>query len=178
MVAIICSYGRVGNSSELKRRRAIRARLRMERTEGRIENATTPITDIPKIIQIPMTTILLGTRIVTHIGVLLITIGMEIFLFFLEGGFMPNFFNLYDSFDDFYNSFYRGNEVEFLYNDERYYVLPKFDNLKNVVGILVGKKGLEEDSIYTSVDDLYHTAISDLSLGCILEKIVIVWNNC
>ena len=91
---------------------------------------------------------------------------------------MPNFFNLYDSFDDFYNSFYRGNEVEFLYNDERYYVLPKFDNLKNVVGILVGKKGLEEDSIYTSVDDLYHAAISDLSLGCILEKIVIVWNNC
>ena len=41
-----------------------------------------------------------------------------------------NFFSIYESFDFFYSSFFRGNEVEFIYENNRFYLLPIFDNSK------------------------------------------------
>ena len=89
---------------------------------------------------------------------------------------MLNFFDLYDSFDSFYDSFFRGNEVEFLYNT-LYCIIPVFDNLDNVSGVLIGKQNDEQDSIYHSKNELFYAQISETFLGDILNDIEIVWNN-
>ncbi|MBE6644873.1 MAG: hypothetical protein E7612_05780 [Ruminococcaceae bacterium] len=90
---------------------------------------------------------------------------------------MLNFYDLYDSFDSFYDSFFRGNEVEFLYNNTLYCVLPVFDDSNNVSGVLIGKENDEQESICYSKEELYCAKISETFLGCILNEIKIVWNN-
>ena len=90
---------------------------------------------------------------------------------------MPNFYSLYSSFDDFYSKFYQGNEIEFLYNGEHYYILPTFDDQKNINGVLIGKDTDEQDLICKSKEDLYYSKIAGTLFGYILDKIQIVWYN-
>ena len=90
---------------------------------------------------------------------------------------MSKFLNLYDSFDEFYNSFFQGNEVEFLYNGDRYCILPVFDDFKNVCGVLIGKENDEHDLICKSKEELYYSQISNTFFGAILHDVDFVWNN-
>ena len=88
-----------------------------------------------------------------------------------------NFFSIYASFDNFYNSFFRGNEVEFIYENDSYYLLPIFNNSKKVIGVCFGKAYANIDIECRSKDELYHVQINGSFLGDILDKIVITWHN-
>ena len=91
---------------------------------------------------------------------------------------MSKFLDLYNSFDDFYETFYRGNEVEFLYNGEHYYILPQYNDQKKIIGIIVGNDNEGGDIICSSKLELYTVPIASLIFGDILGEIEIVWNNC
>ena len=91
---------------------------------------------------------------------------------------MSKFTDLYSSFDDFYETFYRGNEVEFLYKDEHYYVLPKFNLEKGITGIVIGKENGNRDVVCFSKNELYTASIAGLTFCSILDEIEIIWHNC
>ena len=90
---------------------------------------------------------------------------------------MNNFSDLYQTFEDFYNSFFRGNEVEFLYNGNRFCIFPKYNSSKRVIGVFVGKAYDEQEIFCASKEELYKASLGDSSLGEAIEKIKIVWNN-
>ena len=90
---------------------------------------------------------------------------------------MAKFFDLYDSFDDFYETFLRGNEIEFLYEGERYCILPTFNDSKKADGVIIGKAYDDHEQRCASMESLYNATIADRVFGDILEKIEIVWNN-
>ena len=90
---------------------------------------------------------------------------------------MSKFFSLYNTFEDFYATFYRGNEVEFVYNEERYFVLPMFDDSQNICAVILGKENDDNEIICKSEQDLYNAPISKTVLGNILDEIEIVWYN-
>ena len=90
---------------------------------------------------------------------------------------MSKFFSLYNTFEDFYATFYRGNEVEFVYNEERYFVLPMFDDSQNICGVVFGQENTDYETICKSTQDLYNATISETFLGNILDEIEVVWHN-
>lgn len=89
---------------------------------------------------------------------------------------MASFKSLYRSFDSFYELFFDGNEIEFTYNEKKYYLLPKFDK-KQVIGITFGEAYQENETICRSKDELYQLQIDGKSLGDIVEDIDIIWKN-
>ena len=89
---------------------------------------------------------------------------------------MANFNEYYNSFSSFYNSFLRGNEIEFEYKNKRFYVLPVFVDEK-VIGVRFGEAYSENDTICFCESELYNVCIENSLLGEISSSINIVWNN-
>ena len=88
-----------------------------------------------------------------------------------------NFYSLYDSFDTFFKTFLRGNEVEFMYNNRHFAVLPIFTNDKKVVGVRIGESGCEKEQLCFSQEELFNFPIDGKPFGTLVEHIKIVWNN-
>ncbi len=83
-----------------------------------------------------------------------------------------NFFELYKSFDYFYDSILRGNEIEFLYKEKQYYILPHFDK-SCVIGVCFGEAYSDDEKIYFSFDELYNAPIENTTFDKILNEIEI-----
>ncbi len=81
------------------------------------------------------------------------------------------FFDLYKTFDEFYNTMLRGNEIEFIYNEKQYFILPKRDENNNVIGVYFGEAYKDDEKIYFSADTLYNATIEDTTLNQILQNI-------
>lgn len=86
------------------------------------------------------------------------------------------FNDYYGSYDEFYDTMLRGNEVEFKYLNEKYYLLPFFEGEK-VVGVTFGEAYSEEENIYFSKEELYNAKIGDTILGNVLDDIEFLWLN-
>ena len=89
---------------------------------------------------------------------------------------MPKFYDLYKSFDDFYDTLMRGNEVEFIYNDNRYFILPIYKD-KSVFGVWFGKEYSDPVPEFYSKEDLLLAKIDSFKLKEVLDVIEIVWYN-
>ena len=88
-----------------------------------------------------------------------------------------DFYSLYNSFEEFFDSFYRGNEVEFIYNNEQFFILPIYSNEQNVVGVRFGKSYCDIEQLCFSKEDLFNVRISQDSFGGIVDQIKIIWHN-
>ena len=88
-----------------------------------------------------------------------------------------NFYSLYNSFESFFDSFFRGNEIEFLYDNEHFFILPMYDNNHNVVGVEFGKANCKHSQKIFSKDDLFNAKMGDTSLGLIIDYLEIIWYN-
>lgn len=89
---------------------------------------------------------------------------------------MSRVYEIYRDFDDLYNSFFRGNEIEFLYQGKHYYILPHFDN-RVVKGVILGEAYSEEEVQCLSKDALYNARIENSILGDVIPYVEIIWNN-
>ena len=89
---------------------------------------------------------------------------------------MKSFFDLYSSFDDFFESFFKGNEFEFVYKQRRYYILPSYVEGR-VKGIILGISNEDKETLFLSKESLYLAPIEESFLGNILKEIEIVWHN-
>ena len=87
-----------------------------------------------------------------------------------------NFSFYYNSFDEFYETMLRGNEIEFEYNTERYFLLPHYED-EEIVGIMIGKAGTNHKLVCLSKQALYNTKIDGCLFGELLSDINILWNN-
>ena len=83
---------------------------------------------------------------------------------------------MYKSLDEFYDTMLRGNEIEFVYKEKCYFLLPNFKNNK-IKGILFGVFGSEEEIICLSKQELYNIPIETEVFGEILSSIHILWSN-
>lgn len=83
------------------------------------------------------------------------------------------FFDLYKSFDEFYNTMLRGNEVEFIYNEKHFYILPHFDENEKVTGVCLGEAYTDDEKIYFSSGELYNATIGNTTNCKILGEIKI-----
>ena len=83
------------------------------------------------------------------------------------------FFDLYKTFDDFYDTLLRGNEIEFLYNEKHFFILPHFDENKKVTGVYLGEAYTDNEKIYFSSGELYNALVEDTTLKKIINKIEI-----
>ena len=88
---------------------------------------------------------------------------------------MANFYSLYNSFEEMYDTMFRGNEIEFVYKQKRYCLLPHFND-NEIVGVIFGEFG-NEKTVFLSKQELYHLKIEDDSFCNILSKIDIIWHN-
>lgn len=86
------------------------------------------------------------------------------------------FFDLYKSFDEFYNTMLRGNEVEFIYNEKHFYILPHFDENEKVTGVCLGEAYTDDEKIYFSSGELYNAPIEGTTLNKILQEIDVKFN--
>ena len=77
---------------------------------------------------------------------------------------------------ELYNSIFCGNEIEFLYNKKRYYVLPVWEENK-VTSVCFGEAYSENEIVCYSEDELYNASIEDVILGEVISKVNIVWTN-
>ena len=88
---------------------------------------------------------------------------------------MTKFFDYYSSFEEFFDSLLRGNEIEFLFKSKRYYLLPVFSASQDVDGVVIGN--LECETYYHSKAEVCKHTIEGLPLIDILDEIEIVWRN-
>lgn len=89
---------------------------------------------------------------------------------------MIGFYSIYKSFDEFYDTMFRGNEIEFKYNQKRYYLLPHFEG-QEIVGTCVGESETNNECIYLTKAELYNAKIENVSFCEILTMIDICWYN-
>ena len=87
---------------------------------------------------------------------------------------MYNFFANYKNLDDFFETFFRGNEVEFSYKRCDYYVLPSWDEFGKVTGVLFGKKNTDGIICKTKEGLLNAEIEGEIHEG---EKIEITYKN-
>jgi len=92
---------------------------------------------------------------------------------------MNIFSNLYNSFDEFYDTFLRGNEIEFIYKNTKYSILPLYNNeiANEVIGVEVCE--FESDNVIRCLSrlELYNAIINGDPFHEILCNIEITWNN-
>ena len=75
-----------------------------------------------------------------------------------------------------FNSFHRGNEIEFAYNSKKYFLLPYWH--KNmVIGVLFGEQAIEKETICLSWNELYDLDVQESKFGDIINLIDILWTN-
>ena len=89
---------------------------------------------------------------------------------------MYNFYDIYSSLEELYNSFFRGNELEFVYNDKKYYILPCYGINETVVGVCIGESGMNENTCFSHTE-LSNYRIEKVKFGDILSDIRIIWFN-
>ncbi len=83
----------------------------------------------------------------------------------------------FNSFDDLYESIFRGNEIEFQYGEKQYYILPYFNKSGIVIGVLFGEAYSEKDLICFSKEELYNARIENTNFGTVFSQIKITWRN-
>ena len=90
---------------------------------------------------------------------------------------MYKYYELYNSFDDFFSSILHGNEIEFVYNEKQFYILPYRDSSDKIIGACFGEKYKDNDKICFSSKELYNVCIGNITLNTILSEIEISWYN-
>ena len=90
---------------------------------------------------------------------------------------MYHFYHLYSSFDEFYESMFRGNEVLFEFRGTPYFMFPVFNEAGKVFAIRIGKQAEDDDTICHSQDELLHFKMEDLCFADILNEIYITFYN-
>ncbi len=90
---------------------------------------------------------------------------------------MHKFYELYNSFEDFYNTILRGNEIEFVYNKKQFYIIPYYDINGKVIGACLGEASSDNDMLCLSSDELYKASVENSIFNLILEEIDIIWSN-
>ncbi len=90
---------------------------------------------------------------------------------------MSKFTELYESFEEMYDSMLRGNEIQFSYNGKSYYLLPCFDENEKVESVYLGLAYTDFEEKYSSMHELYNARIDDSVLGEILPKAEIIWHD-
>lgn len=88
---------------------------------------------------------------------------------------MVYFFDRYQSFEDFYETLYRGNEIEFSYNGQNFFILPIFDDSHSVIGVSFGIAYSGKKVKCFSKADLYNVKIGNEFFGNILDRIEITF---
>ena len=95
---------------------------------------------------------------------------------FIKGEAMNRSEEKIDACKKMFNSFYRGNEIEFAYNSKKYFLLPYWH--KNVViGALFGEQMMNKETICLSWDELYNLDVQGSKFGDIINLIEILWTN-
>lgn len=89
---------------------------------------------------------------------------------------MNTFFNEYNSLSELYSSVLHGNEIEFRYGEKKYYILPYYVE-NNIMGVCFGEAYTEKEIVCLSEKELYNVGIENTSLGKVVSKIDIIWNN-
>ena len=84
---------------------------------------------------------------------------------------MLHFFDIYNSFEDFFETLYRGNEIEFSYNGKSFFILPIFKDAHSVIGVTFGNAYSDKKVECFSKEDLYNIQIGNDLFGNIFDKI-------
>ena len=90
---------------------------------------------------------------------------------------MFKFYDLYSSFEEFYESFFRGNEITFHFEQEDYYIFPLFNDSKKVYAVMVGKAYDDNETVCFSKAELLNWKIGGFYFHDILERIDITFYN-
>ena len=98
------------------------------------------------------------------------------FLFFPDMVTIMKLCDLYNSFHELYDSILRGNEMEFMYNGKRYYILPCFNDA-NVNGCCFGEAYADVQVFCGSEQELYRAKVGNALLGEIISEVSILWYN-
>lgn len=83
---------------------------------------------------------------------------------------------IYSSFDEFYESFFRGNEVEFKYRGKFYHLLPYLKD-NRVVAILFGEFYKDDITVCSSKQELLCLKIEDQMFIDIYSQVDVLWYN-
>lgn len=90
---------------------------------------------------------------------------------------MYKYYELYNSFEELFNTVLRGNEIEFLYNKKHFFILPYRDSCGKVIGVCFGEAYKDNDIICTTLKELYNARIENTTLSTVLNEIEIFWYN-
>lgn len=90
---------------------------------------------------------------------------------------MKKFHTLYRSFADFFDTFSRGNEVEFVYRGKHFSVFPNHDEKNGVTAVMFCSTDEDVEKSFSTAEQLYNCKIGDEKLGDIVSEIEIIWNN-
>lgn len=90
---------------------------------------------------------------------------------------MKKFYQIYNSIDEFYESFFRGNEVEFIYDSKHFFIIPEYNDEKKVIGVSFGLKNSDAHITLMSRDALFNASLGNEIFGNILDDLVITWHN-
>ncbi len=82
----------------------------------------------------------------------------------------------YNSFEELYETMLRGNEIEFVYRNKSYFLMPHFNETDEVEGVLLGAAG-SNGILFATKEDLYNANIEGEFFGNIFCQTDIVWNN-
>ena len=82
----------------------------------------------------------------------------------------------YNSFEELYETMLRGNEIEFIYKNKSYFLMPYFNEIDSVVGVLLGASG-SRGVLFATKEDLYNADIEGEVFGNIFCQADIIWNN-
>ena len=90
---------------------------------------------------------------------------------------MKKFHTLYRSFADFFETFSRGNEVEFVYRGKHFSLFPSYDEKNSVTAVMFYSVDEDLEKLFLTAEQLYNCKIGDEKLGDIVSEIEITWNN-
>ena len=82
----------------------------------------------------------------------------------------------FESFDELYETMQRGNEIEFIFNSKKYFLLPFFEN-GQALGVVFGEHGTNEELICHSRQELYSINVDNKIFGEIVPDLKIIWRN-
>ena len=89
---------------------------------------------------------------------------------------MPKASLVYHSLKELYETFFRGNEVEFEYKGKKYYILPRFKD-NHVLGVLIGQFGSNEDTQCLSIEEFRAFRVDNESFEDVFHSIEILSYN-
>ena len=84
----------------------------------------------------------------------------------------------FNSFEELYETMFRGNEIEFKYNQKRYGLFPLFSETEQkVIGTTFGESYSDDEIISLTKEDLYNIKIDDALFGDIVPDLEILWRT-